>query len=324
MAAKQNEVIMTAENKTPQTDASDAANETTQLTSPKKRRRRFGDRIDGRRLRTLPPMSYLMPYFLKVRADSQNKFEDTIEITALENFLQRKHEEGYNGMTILHCIVASYVRAIAQRPAVNRFIAGQHIYARNNIVGIMTIKKNMSIEAEDTETKVIYDPTDGVEDVYLKFNEAAQKVINQNGDFGNFIKGMAYVPGLLLRFAVGLLRFLDYFGLMPRKLVEEISPFHGSFVITSMGSLGINAIYHHLYDFGNVPVFLSYGKKYSQMELDEDGKPVKRRYITFKVVTDERICDGYYYASAFKIFKRQLLNPEMLEGKYTKVVEDID
>jgi len=316
--------MMTTDNVNLSAESTAENTENTAGEQRKKRRRRFGDRKDGRRLRTLPPMTYLMPYFLKVRADSQNKFEDTIEITALEKFLKRKHEEGYTGMTILHCVIASYVRAIAQRPGINRFIAGQHVYARNDILGIMTVKKTMAIDSEDTEVKVVYDPSDGVEEVYRKFNSSVEKVLSEKTDFGGFIKHMAYVPGLLLRFAVGFLRFLDYFGLLPRKITEEISPFHGSFVVTSMGSLGINAIYHHLYDFGNVPVFLSYGKKYSKMELDDDGNPVKRQYITFKAVTDERICDGYYYASAFKIIKRQLLHPELLEGKYTKVVEDID
>ena len=293
--------------------------------TPKKKKRRWhlGDRRDGRKLRKLPPMSYLIPFFMKVRSDSQNKFEDTIEITALEKFLKRKHEEGYTEMGILHCVIASYIRAIAQRPAINRFIAGQRIYARKGIEGIMTVKRTMSLEGEETETKVFYDPADGVEEVYRKFNEAVKKVMEGKTSFDGVAKVISFIPGLLCRFFVGVVRFFDYFGLLPRALTK-VSPFHGSFVITSMGSLGINAIYHHLYDFGNVPVFLCYGKKYTVMELDDQGQPVKRKYITFKAVTDERICDGYYYASAFKIIKRQLLHPELLEGQYEHVVEDID
>ena len=44
---------------------------------------------------------------------------------------------------------------------------------------------------------------------------------------------------------------LDYFGFLPRWLTK-LSPFHGSVYITSMASLGIPPIFHHLYDFGNV------------------------------------------------------------------------
>ena len=43
-----------------------------------------------------------------------------------------------------------------------------------------------------------------------------------------------------------------------------------------------------------------------------------------KAVTDERICDGYYYASAFKLIKRYVENPEQLDVKPEQVFEDID
>ena len=116
---------------------------------------------------------------------------------------------------------------------------------------------------------------------------------------------------------------MDYFDILPKALTK-VSPFHGSFIITSMGSLGINAIYHHLYDFGNLPVFLSFGKKYSDVVINDEGKAEKRHFVTFKAVTDERICDGYYYASAFKIVKRYLLNPKLLDVAPETVAEDID
>ena len=46
------------------------------------------------------------------------------------------------------------------------------------------------------------------------------------------------IPGVVLKFTVWLLRTLDYFGLLPQFLLE-VSPFHGSLFLTSMGSLCI-------------------------------------------------------------------------------------
>ena len=37
------------------------------------------------------------------------------------------------------------------------------------------------------------------------------------------------------------------------------------------------------------------------------------KYMTFRFVMDERICDGYYYAKALSVFRRYILNPELLE-----------
>ena len=61
-----------------------------------------------------------------------------------------------------------------------------------------------------------------------------------------------------------------------------------------MGSLGIPPIVHHLYDFGNMPVFVAFGCKYHKNEVLDDGTVVRRKYIDYTVNTDERICDGFY------------------------------
>ena len=57
--------------------------------------------------------------------------------------------------------------------------------------------------------------------------------------------------------------------------------------------------------------------------LDANGNPDRRKYLDFKAVTDERICDGYYYASAFKLMKRLVEHPEALDYPPEQVFEDI-
>ncbi len=289
----------------------------------KPRKKRFGDRRDGRRLKTLPAMSYVMPYIMKVRADSQNHFEDVIDITNIEHYLDKKHREGYTDMTLLHVLIAAYLRVVADRPGLNRFISGQKIFARKNIECVMTIKKELSLESPDTCIKVELDPRDSIYNVYKKFQKTAIAAVNETTDFDNTAKALIKLPGLVLRAAVGFLRFLDYIGLLPKALLK-VSPFHGSMIITSMGSLGIPAIYHHLYDFGNLPIFISYGSIFSADAIKRDGTRERHHFVTLKVVTDERICDGYYYASSFKRLKRYLQHPEILDETLESVVEDVD
>nr|MBE6545477.1 hypothetical protein [Oscillospiraceae bacterium] len=289
----------------------------------KPRKRRFGDRKDGRRIRTLPPMNYVMPYIMKVRADSQNHFEDVIDITNIEHYLDKKHREGYTDMSLLHVLLAAYVRVVAERPGLNRFISGQKIYSRNKIECVMTIKKQLSLESPDTCIKVEFDPRDNIYNIYKKFQVTAKAAVSETTDFDNTAKALIKLPGLVLRGAVAFLRFLDYIGLLPKALLK-VSPFHGSMIITSMGSLGIPAIYHHLYDFGNLPIFISYGSIFSADAIKRDGTRERHHFVTLKVVTDERICDGYYYASSFKRLKRYLQHPEVLDEILDRVAEDVD
>ena len=121
---------------------------------------------------------------------------------------------------------------------------------------------------------------------------------------------------------MGILSFMDYFGLIPASLIR-VSPFHGSLFITSMGSLGIPPVFHHLYDFGNVPVFYSFGAKEKRLEVRRDGTVAEVHYIPYTFTTDERICDGFYYASAFKLLRGYLKDPWQLDVPPESVKEDI-
>ena len=288
-----------------------------------KRKRRWGDRREGRRLRTLHPIEYLSPYLMKTRSDAQNHFEDVIDITNIEKFLAEKHRSGYSEMTILHVILAAYVRVLAERPGLNRFIAGQRIYARNSIDCVMTIKKELSVNSPDTVIKVEFDPRDDIYNVYNKFQLEAHKATADDTGFDDTIKKLTKLPRPFLRGTMSFLRYLDYHGWLPKSL-EKISPFHGSIVVTSMGSIGIPAVYHHLYDFGTLPIFISYGNIFSADSIKRDGTRETHRFVTFKVVTDERICDGFYYASALKRMKRYMQSPEQLEIGADTINEDIE
>ena len=159
----------------------------------------------------------------------------------------------------------------------------------------------------------------------MKMNEKIEeiKTSEEDNNTEEVADTLTKMPRFLLRFAIAVLRMLDYFGLIPDSLIEA-SPFHGSMIITDLGSLGIGPVYHHIYDFGTLPAFIAFGAKRKVMELDNDGNPAKRKYIDYKVYTDERICDGYDYAMAFKYFKKYLRHPGELEVPPEKVVHDVD
>lgn len=292
-----------------------------------KRKRRLGDRNDGRLVRTLPPMAQVSPYIMPNRAAASNYFKDAIEITEIEKYIRKKRKEGLTGFGIMHVIIAAYVRAVSQRPAINRFLSGQHVYARDEHIEVsLTVKKQMTNDAPDTCVKAYLTARDTADEVYRKMNEvvmANKESEDLDSGFDTLAKFISAIPGVFLKFVVWFLKFLDYFGLLPRKLTK-LSPFHASFFITSMGSLGIPPIYHHLYDFGNIPIFVAFGAKRKQYELRKDGTVAERKYVDYTVVTDERICDGFYYASAFKLMRSYFKNPYILDEPVETVVPDID
>lgn len=290
------------------------------------RKKHWGDRKDGYRIRSINVMNKFMPYVMPMRCDACNTFADELDITRAENFIRNQVKNGNVNFSILHVLIAAYIRAVAKYPAINRFVSGQKIYARNDLQVVMTIKKKMSLSSPDTCIKVWFEPSDTILDIYNKFNatvEENKQSEDSESSFDKLNKVLCYIPGILLRWTVKLLSAMDYWGLLPKKLTD-LSPFHGSMIITSMGSLGIKPIYHHLYNFGNLPVFFSYGIKRTIHIKEPDGNRITKKFIDLKVVTDERICDGYYYASAFKYMKKLVENPELLLDPPTEIIPDID
>ena len=290
-----------------------------------KRKRRWGDRYDGRKLRSLDAFSRVSPYIMVTRNTSSNHFMDTIDIDEIERYIRHKrNDDGLAGFGIMHVLIAAYVRSLSQKPAVNRFIAGQKVYARNGVSINLTVKREMRSDALETVIKIRPELDATASEVYelIKKEVELSKADNES-DFDKTAKLLNYVPGLLLKFAVWFLKTMDYFGLLPKKL-EEVSPFHGSMFITSMGSLGVPPIFHHLYDFGNVPVFCSFGAKQKEYELQADGTVKERRFITLMWVMDERICDGFYYSTAIKYIRNVLKNPFVLDERPEQIVEDVD
>ncbi len=287
----------------------------------------WGDRKDGRKIRTLAPMAQITMYFQWERNICSNLFEESIEISHIDRYIRQKRREGLKDFGITHVLLAAYVRGVAKYPQLNRFISGQQVFSRgDDIQYCMVVKKEMTVESPDTSIKVHLNPRDTAEDVYHKLNAAVEEVKatqELDSSLDGLIQYLNLIPGVLLKFVVWLLKLLDYFGLLPQFLTE-LSPFHGSLFFTSMGSLGIPPIYHHLYDFGNIPCFGAFGMKRKALELTEDGSIVQKKYVDVKFVLDERICDGFYYATFFKYFKRLLAHPEVLDQPPEKVEKDID
>ncbi|MCL2409224.1 MAG: hypothetical protein FWC96_06375 [Oscillospiraceae bacterium] len=287
-------------------------------------KKRLGDRKDGRRLRTLEPYNGLIPFIMKVKSDASNFFADSIEITEAEKFLRAKRIDGQPGLGLLHLFVATFVRTASQYPGINRFVSGQRVFAREYVEFVTTVKKEMRINAPETSIKIAFDPRDTIDDVYNKLNAEVAKVKDAAmTDTDDVAKALMKIPRLLLKFVISLLTTLDYFGKLPKSLIKA-SPFHGSLTISDVGSIGIPVIYHHLYNFGNMPLFISFGAKRKVYETQPDGTVIQRKYIDFTLVMDERICDGFYFSQAFKLFRSILRNPQVLETPPETVIEDVE
>ncbi|SHH62486.1 hypothetical protein SAMN02745823_00529 [Sporobacter termitidis DSM 10068] len=289
------------------------------------RRRRLRDRYDGRLLRTVDPMYKIAPFIMKTKNDANNAYEDSVEITEVERFLKMKRAEGYPGMGMLHVFVASYVRVVSQKPELNRFVSGQKLFARHNIEIILMVKKEMSVNSGETSIKVILNAHDTISDIYRKINAEISKIKDntEESDTDDISALLCKFPRFVNRIIFGTLNFMDYHNMMPKSLIDS-SMFHGSMFVTDLGSLGIRPVVHHLYNFGNIPLFLAFGAKRRQNELQADGSVAEKRYVDYILTLDDRISDGFYFAQVFKYFKSFIRHPGQLDVRPETIVQDVE
>jgi hypothetical protein len=259
---------------------------------------------------------------MRTRADSQVYYSYDMPISGMDEYIAKKAEDGIK-ISYMNIIYAAMVRLIAQRPQLNRFVMNCQTYARKDIEISLAIKKNLTDDGEETTIKI---PFTGTENIF-EVKEILDKAVLENKDTNNenetdiLATALSLIPNFLLKIIVSFIMFLDNHGMLP-KFIIKASPFHTSAFLTNVASLGIDAIFHHLYNFGTTGLFLAMGKKKKGFIYDDETIK-EEKCISLAFVCDERICDGYYFANSVKLFNRYLKKPELLEENI-KRVEDVE
>lgn len=274
-------------------------------------RRRWGDRRDGKVIRDIDSMHYIMPLMYPNRCDNEAFMTLHINLEKTEEYIKQKNKENPdNKIAIFEIIIAATLKAIRLRPHMNRFIANKTMYQRNELTAAFTVKKNFRDDGEETLARVVAEDGDTLDTIN-------KKVVDQI----NFCKtstdesteAMNFIQKLPCKKFIGVMaRMLDRHGLMPKSVIAT-DPYQCTVVLTNLGSIGMNIGYHHLMNWGTTSIFIVIGKKHNRPHYDKDGNITMRREMSLSITIDERISDGFYYARSLRLLKKLIENPELLE-----------
>ena len=267
-------------------------------------------RRDGRRVKDANPMYTIMPYILKHRYDAMNMIELDIPVAPMQAYLNAKRKEGYR-YSHMGVVLAAYLRAAAEFPMINRFIANKRIYQRNEFSVAMVVLKPG--EHDGTMNKMYFEMADDIEAVHQKIDAyvAENRGEGDTNATDALMTTLLSIPGLV-NVGVGLFKLMDRYGLLPQSIIKA-SPFHASMTISNLASIRTNHIFHHIYEFGTTSVFVTLGNM-REVAKRVRGEIIHERCLPMGVVLDERICSGSYYAAFFTRFKQYMLDPTLLEG----------
>lgn len=279
-------------------------------------KRRRGDRKDGVWLRDIDALHAFTPYLMPRRADNEAFISETVETAPILEYLERKNAELDGGvkLTLFHVVLAALVRTVELRPRMNRFIQGGRLYQRRALSAAFVVKKQFADNGGEALAYREFQPGATIGEVHRLLAEEITG-LRREGAVDNSTAGMetlTKLPRFLLRFVMFLLRRLDYFGRVPGFLIKT-DPNYATLFLTNLGSIDLNAAYHHLNDWGTNSVFVVIGRKHLAPFYDADGSVEMREVVKLGITLDERIADGYYYSKTIAILRDLLAHPEKLD-----------
>ncbi len=283
----------------------------------------FGFRPDGRRLKDVDPLVQITPYLMPMRCDAQVFLHHRMDYEKVARYIAEKNRQGEK-ITFMQVIAAAYVRSVSQLPELNRYIFNKQYYARNNCsVSYVVLKDPQNNESNEVTARIEFDLTDTIFDVRDRMVAAQDKIRNASEDaFVTKLAGfLLKIPGLAT-LAVNAYKLLDRYGLAPGFLIREL-PFYSGLFITNNASIGLNHVWHHIYNFGNVSMFIGMGNVLKEATVDSEGKARMRRWLPLGMTADERMSSGAHYAAFFASMIKYMDHPELLEEPPESVRYDL-
>lgn len=261
----------------------------------------FGWRPDGDLARDVPATRRIMPYLMRGRNESAVYFEQRLALDRTLPWLERFRERTGLRATLLHLLIWAAARTMRERPRLNRFVAGSRIYARRGIWVSFSAKKAKTDDHPIVVLKREIDPTLPFEELVRRLEAGiAEGRSDRRSTTDKELSILLRLPGPLLGLLVRAQLALDRWGLLPAAFYRT-DPLYASLFIANLGSVGLDACFHHLYEYGNCPIFLVVGR----IEEESAGRPRALLRYTF----DERIEDGLYCARALELLKAAVEDP---------------
>ena len=282
---------------------------------------RRGGRRGGVRIREQHGLNALFPYLMRRRCDSLIYFDMQLDMEPLQEYIALQKEAGLK-ISFFEFFCAAIVKLMREREQMNRFIKGRRLYQRETVEISTVAKREMSDKGAESNLILRFAKDATFDDIAgrLRGEIDTAKTVKSDaltGDDKLFATFLKLPRGLLMAF-VRILDIMDFYRGIP-GFISATDPMRASAFIANLGSIGADATFHHLYEWGTCSLFMTIGRiKKTPVELDDDTLGI-RTMVDCKIVLDERIADGFYFARSLDLFKSYFAEPaKMIDSMRAK------
>ncbi len=271
-------------------------------------------RTDGSPVANVHPVRRIMPFLMPTKNGAFVLFEQHVDAAPAHRLLESLNvtRTPERAVTLFHLVLRAVGLALAEFPRLNRFVAGTRLYDRRGIWLSFSAKKRLERDAALFTVKVPFEPAESldtlVELVYAALGEGRSgRETATERELRPFLR----LPAPVLRVGVRAMRRLDAWGLLPGSFTGP-DPLYASAFIANLGSVGLDAAFHHLYEYGTIPIFVTLGRLHRAPVVSAEGAIGTREQFTLRYTYDERVEDGFYAARALERLQALLENPDLL------------
>lgn len=269
-------------------------------------------RPDGVKVKKLSSTRMIMPLTMPTRTESVIFHKHEVKCEKALEMADRLTEEWGMKVTLFNMIVHSFLKVMVAYPRTNRFVSGGRIYQRNGIHFSYSVKRQFTSKASVTVVKREFKPEFTLKDTVINMSrDIKHSRENRENRSDKEAKKWLFAPPIIFHYGHRIYKFVDnYLGLIPKKWIYN-DPFYATAFITNVGVFGVNGMYHHLYEHGNIPYFFLIGA-IKEIPVVEDGKVVVRKVVPVHSSVDDRVEDGFYLSRCVQYFVDNIENPEEL------------
>jgi pyruvate/2-oxoglutarate dehydrogenase complex dihydrolipoamide acyltransferase (E2) component len=236
-----------------------------------------------------------------------------LDVTELEEFIAEKRKQGLK-ITLTHIFLLAVARALREAvPEFNCYVRRGRIVARAQVDATLSVLIKGGTEMGAVKVRNADQLTLGELSHWL----AEELPKSRQGKESRTMKAkalLAAIPWPFRSWVFGLIKriTIDWgFSLPPLGLSPDS---FGSFVLTNIGSLGLDIAYPALLPSSNVAIVVVMGAASAKPAV-VDGQVVPRRLITMGAAIDHRVADGAQAGRLFHYLKQIVQDPAVLEAK---------
>jgi pyruvate/2-oxoglutarate dehydrogenase complex dihydrolipoamide acyltransferase (E2) component len=246
----------------------------------------------------------------KKPADAKILGSAELDVTDLEAYISKKRKEGLK-ITLTHIFTLILSRGLKEEvPELNCYVRRGNIVQRKQVdamVSVLLPDGSMSsvrvvnadqlslAECVDVLATAIRDTRAGDENKTMK------------------MKGvMGRIPWPLRKWIFSFIKWLTVSMGASMPAIGLSSDNFGSFMMTNIGTIGLDTGYPAMFPISNVSFVFVLGKV-SKRPVVIDDKIVIRKIVTISSTMDHRIMDAMHGGKMFRYIRRMIAEPELLE-----------